>query len=76
MPIKINYKKCIGCGACYRECPADCYAWDEEKDMPYQAYPGECWHCGICELECPVKAIDVTLPLSAYAREIDRRFLG
>ncbi len=76
MTTKINYEKCTGCRACYRECPTDCIGWDEEENRPFMAYPDECWHCGICEYECHVEAIDVSLPLRAYAREVDKRFLG
>jgi adenylylsulfate reductase subunit B len=75
MPPNVNYHKCIGCGACYRECPSDCYAWDDEKDMPVVAHPRECWHCGICEYECSVGAIDVTLPPQSWM-EINKRYIA
>ncbi len=74
MPPRIDYSKCTGCGACYRECPCDCYTWDEARGKPVLARPKECWHCGICEFECPVKAIDVALPPQSWM-EINKRFI-
>jgi len=75
MPPKIDYSKCTTCGACYRECPCDCYTWDKIKGQPVMSHPRECWHCGICELECPVGAIDVTLPPQSWT-EINKRFIA
>jgi NAD-dependent dihydropyrimidine dehydrogenase PreA subunit len=75
MPVRIDYHKCVGCKACYRECPSDCYTWDEEKDIPVVTYPKECWHCGICEFECPAGAIDVSLPPQCWT-EINKRFIA
>ena len=75
MPVKIDYHKCTGCGACYRECPPDCFTWDEEKEIPVCAYPKECWHCGICEHECPVEAVDVSLPPQSLT-EINKRAIA
>jgi NAD-dependent dihydropyrimidine dehydrogenase PreA subunit len=63
----IDYRHCSGCGECYRECPMDVFAWDEEKKMPVAAYPAECRFCVVCELECPERAIDVTLPLEVMS---------
>ena len=76
MPVKINYHRCNGCKACYNHCPADLFGWDEERDIPYIAYPDECWHCGICKMECPVeKAIELTLPPQCWL-EINKRFIS
>jgi NAD-dependent dihydropyrimidine dehydrogenase PreA subunit len=75
MPVKINYHLCRGCKACYRECPADVYGWDKERDIPYTAYPDECWHCGICRMECPENAIDLTLPPQCLL-DLNVRFLS
>lgn len=75
MPPKISYQKCVGCGACHRECPSDCYTWAEDKELPVLTYPRECWHCGICEYECPVGAIDITLPPQSWI-EINKRYIA
>jgi adenylylsulfate reductase subunit B len=60
---KIDFKFCNGCGVCYENCPMDVFGWDEEKQMPTVAYPGECSCCCFCEVLCPEVAIDVQLPL-------------
>lgn len=60
---RIDYRFCNGCGKCYEQCPMDIFGWDEEKQMPTVAYPGECWFCCFCEIMCPEVAIDVQLPV-------------
>ncbi|MBQ9032044.1 MAG: ferredoxin family protein [Parasporobacterium sp.] len=60
-PIKIDYKKCIGCKKCYDLCPQDIYVIDKETGMPKVVYEDECWLCGICWMECPKRAIDIRL---------------
>ena len=66
---KINYgprideRLCTGCGECYDMCPMDIFGWDDERNMPTVAYPGECSICCFCEVACPEVAIDVHLPL-------------
>lgn len=74
MPAKIDYEKCTGCGSCYRECPADCYALGDDGKIVLK-YPEECWHCGICEYECPAGALDVQLPPQALL-DINKRLLA
>jgi adenylylsulfate reductase subunit B len=66
MPAEINYKRCIGCGKCYEECPLDVFTWDETINMPRATYNEECWHCGICWMDCPKRAIDITYPASIW----------
>lgn len=75
MSIKIDYHLCKGCKSCYTECPADLFGWDEEREIPYIAYPDECWHCGVCKLECPENAIHLTLPPECWL-EINKRFIA
>jgi adenylylsulfate reductase subunit B len=75
MPVKINYHLCKGCKACYTECPADVIGWDDEKAIPYIAYPDECWHCGVCKLECPEEAMIHTLPPQCWI-DINKRFIS
>jgi adenylylsulfate reductase subunit B len=60
---KIDYRYCNGSGICYEICPTDVFGWDEEKQMPVVAYPGECSFCCFCEIVCPEVAIDVRIPL-------------
>jgi adenylylsulfate reductase subunit B len=75
MPVRIDYHACIGCKACYTHCPADMYGWDDEKEIPYAAYPDECWHCGICKLECPKDAIRISMPIMTWL-DINKRFIS
>jgi len=63
MSSKIDYDTCNGCKECYDVCPLDIIAWDEEKDMPYVAYPDECQLCFLCQEECPEEAIAVKIPI-------------
>lgn len=63
MSSKIDYNTCNGCKECYDVCPLDIIAWDEEKDMPYVAYPDECQLCFLCQEECPEEAIEVKIPI-------------
>lgn len=66
MPVKIDYRTCIGCKKCYDLCPLDVFTWDEELKMTRFTYAEECWHCGVCWAECPKRAIDITYPPSAW----------
>lgn len=75
MPVKINYRKCNACKACYSYCPSDLFGWDEERDIPYIAYPDECWYCGICKMECKQNAIELTLPPQCWL-EINKGFIS
>ncbi|MCK4952746.1 ferredoxin family protein [Candidatus Bathyarchaeota archaeon] len=64
--IKIDYKLCTGCKACYDECPLDVFGWNEEEDKPIILYPSECWYCGACEIDCPTKAVDVSQSIAQW----------
>ena len=61
MALKIDYKKCNVCRICYEDCPGDVIGWDEDKNIPFIAYPNECWYCGNCEVHCPKQAIKVSI---------------
>ena len=63
MTVSIDYERCSGCKRCYKLCPLDIIAWDEEKGRPYVAYPDECQLCFICQIECPEKAIEIRVPI-------------
>lgn len=54
MPRKINYQKCVNCGACAANCPQEAI---KEKDGKYEIDPNLCIDCGSCEEVCPQEAI-------------------
>ncbi len=66
LPVKVDYRKCIGCRNCYLVCPMDVFTWDEELNMPKVTYASDCWFEGTCMMECPKRAIDIRLPLSSW----------
>jgi hypothetical protein len=41
----------------------DIFGWDDGRQMPTVAHPGECSICCFCEKVCPEVAIDVHIPL-------------
>ncbi|MFC2056775.1 ferredoxin family protein [Chloroflexota bacterium] len=60
MPIeKIDIYKCNGCKTCVDACPADVIRFDENKGVPYIAYPEDCDFCFLCEDTCPLNCIYV-----------------
>lgn len=55
--IKIDSKKCIGCGICLNVCP---HAVMEMKEgIAFLANKDRCIECGACDKNCPVNAIRV-----------------
>ncbi len=66
MSVRILYNNCTSCGSCYTYCPNDIIGWNDEKNIPYIAYPEECSHCGVCALECKFDAINHIIPLACY----------
>jgi NAD-dependent dihydropyrimidine dehydrogenase PreA subunit len=51
----INPKKCIGCGACLKQCPQE--AITGEKKQPHIINPEKCIKCGACYDACKFDAI-------------------
>lgn len=53
---KLDYSKCILCGACIAECPRRAI---ERGDAHINILSSSCIGCGACENICPMKAITV-----------------
>ena len=51
---KVNKAKCIGCGACVAQCPAEAI---ELKGGKAVINAKKCTKCGTCIDACPVQAI-------------------
>lgn len=51
--IKVDYDKCVGCGACEKACPSTVMGAILKRD---RVIP-DCFSCGACIETCPVKAI-------------------
>lgn len=49
-------EKCIGCGACARQCPANCISG--EKKTRHVIDQSKCLKCGSCERTCHFHAIE------------------
>lgn len=56
MSIKIEKKKCTGCGSCLKVCPGSLLCRDTEGKA-YSKYPEDCWGCTACLKECEHGAI-------------------
>ena len=54
LPV-IDPKRCTGCGACLKVCPAG--AVEGEKKKPHQVRPEICLTCGACLAACRFKAL-------------------
>ena len=58
MAIKaVIEEKCVGCGACYRACPADVFRLDPQTRKAKVQYPQDCELCMWCVTECKQNAL-------------------
>jgi ferredoxin len=62
----IDYKRCINCGSCIKQCPVTPKALDwqdgNKKVKPVYNYK-RCIRCYCCQEICPEKAITIKIPL-------------
>lgn len=54
--ITIDTEKCIYCGLCSKNCPAETIITDR-KTKSWAINPKQCLHCGACVNRCPKKAL-------------------
>ena len=67
--IVIDKEKCIGCGLCAADCPAEKLAVENGKAV----YTPECIQCGHCVAVCPRAAISIPEYDMADVEEYDRK---
>ena len=60
MSIKVDAKKCVGCGKCLDVCPGNLLYRDENRKT-YIRFPRDCWGCTACLKECGYGAISYYL---------------
>lgn len=54
--FKVDQSKCIGCGACVKNCPVGNIRIDENGKF---RFGGDCIMCTRCSFNCPVDAFDI-----------------
>ena len=53
---KVMQHKCLACGVCIEECPANAIIMSKKTGKAY-ILSKKCENCGLCISSCPVKAI-------------------
>jgi len=56
--LRLDRKRCVGCGLCVEICPQGALAMDEGKAMIVDL--DGCMECGACANNCPSGAVAVT----------------
>lgn len=56
--LRLDQKRCVGCGECVRVCPHGVFAISGKKACTVD--PDACMECGACARNCPVQAVTVT----------------
>lgn len=60
MSIKIDERRCVGCGACVEVCPGNLLKISE-KNKSFIKHERDCWGCTSCVKACPKQAISFFL---------------
>ncbi len=59
--VKVNTRKCMGCGACANACPARLIRMtDSQNERTFLFELGRCTFCAMCRDACPQEAIELT----------------
>jgi NAD-dependent dihydropyrimidine dehydrogenase PreA subunit len=66
--LRLDEKKCIGCGTCLEVCPHGVFSVEDQKaQILHKRY---CMECGACQKNCPVEAIYVNAGVGCAAAVI------
>ncbi len=57
--IKVNWDKCVQCGACVSICPTGALFVPNKKSMKVEFDADKCIACELCIRPCPPRAIEV-----------------
>lgn len=55
--LRIDWERCIACGACISPCPTNALRFKEDWSLEYDE--GKCVLCKACINACPLKAISI-----------------
>jgi NADH:ubiquinone oxidoreductase subunit F (NADH-binding)/(2Fe-2S) ferredoxin/NAD-dependent dihydropyrimidine dehydrogenase PreA subunit len=55
LKFEVDEEKCVKCGLCFKQCPADAIEWEKKK--PAFIDKSKCIKCLTCITECPADAI-------------------
>ncbi|MBS7605433.1 MAG: 4Fe-4S binding protein [Candidatus Bathyarchaeia archaeon] len=55
--LRIDWERCIACGACISPCPTGALKFKEDWSLEFEE--DKCIGCRICVTTCPVKAINI-----------------